>query len=336
MNGALVQKPVADSLEQLLAGAQGRQPLESTDSKSGARFERVTIGGEPFVVKHLHVDDDWIMRSSGDLCCRPLRVWQSGLLDRLPPVIDHAVVGAATGEGRNGWGAALLMRDVTPWLVPAGDEPVPLEQHLRFVDHMAALHATYWGWVDTIGLLPPFHRLMEFRPDHMALEASRGWPDEVPKLIIEGWQRFAGVAGSLAAPIADLVHDPTPLVDALRVGPQTFLHGDWKMGNLGSHLDGRTILLDWAMPGQGCGPLDLSWYLSLNAARLPQSKEDTIAAYRGSLEGHGIDTAGWWDVIVDLSLLAGVLWFGWEKALGGPGRELGWWLERAADGLRWL
>ena len=331
----LVQRPVARSLAELLAGAETREALHSTDSKSGARFERVTIGGERFVVKHLHVDDDWIMRSTGDLGCRPLRVWQSGLLDRIPPVLDHAIVGVAAGEGRNGWGAALLMHDVADWLVPAGDDPVSLEQHLRFLDHMAALHATFWGWTDTVNLLPPIHR-HPFKPEYMSLEGRRGWPDAVPKLIIEGWERFATIAGPLAEPVAQLVHDPTPLVDALLRGPQTFLHGDWKMGNLGSHPDGRTILLDWAMPGQGCGPLDLAWYLALNRARLPHAKEEAIDAYRRSLEGHGIATAGWWEAVIELSLLAGVVWFGWEKALGGPGSELGWWLARASDGLRWL
>jgi hypothetical protein len=276
------------------------------------------------------------MRSTGDLGCRPLRVWQAGLLDRLPAVIDHAVVGVAAGEGRNGWGAALLMHDVTPWLVPPGDQPVPLEQHLRFLDHMASLHASFWGWEDTIELLPPIHRLLEFAPQNVALEGARGWPDAVPKLIVEGWDRFAVVAGGLAGPVSALVEDPTPLGDALAEGPQTFLHGDWKMGNLGSHPDGRTILLDWAVPGQGCGALELAWYLSLNAARLPQTKEDAIDAYRAGLERHGIDTAGWWEGIVDLALLAGVVWFGWEKALQGPGSELDWWLDRAAAGLRWL
>jgi hypothetical protein len=201
---------------------------------------------------------------------------------------------------------------------------------------MAELHASFWGWADPIGLLPPLHRLIEFSPHHMALEARRGWPDAVPPLIIEGWEKFAVLAGPVGAPVAELLNDPSPLVEALAAGPQTFLHGDWKMGNLGSHRDGGTVLLDWAMPGQGCGPLELAWYLSLNAARLPQPKEEAIDAYRRSLETHAIDTADWWDQVVGLSLLAGTVWFGWEKALGGRGAEFDFWLERAAEGLRWL
>ena len=110
------------TLDELLAGVTSREVLAHPDGKSGVLFERVVIDGERFVVKHLHVDDDWIMRATGDVRCRPLVVWSSGLLDRLPASIDHAIVGVAEGLGRNGWGAAVLMRDVAPWLVPEGDE----------------------------------------------------------------------------------------------------------------------------------------------------------------------------------------------------------------------
>ncbi|HEY3702703.1 MAG TPA: phosphotransferase [Acidimicrobiales bacterium] len=332
----LVERPVAASIDELLQGATERRPMTASDSKSGARFERVWIDGRPHVVKHLHVDDDWIMRATGDLGCRPVQVWRSGILDQLPPCIDHAVVGAAAGLGRDGWGAALLMRDLSPSLVPEGNAPVPLEQHLVFLDHMAALHTTFWGWTDNVGLAPPHHRYLEFSPEGVSLEAQRGWPDPVPPLIIEGWKRFATIGGPIASPVLDLAHDPSPLVDALATAPSTLLHGDWKLGNLGSLPDGRTVLLDWAVPGQGCPTAELAWYLAINAARLPHSREAAIAAYRASLERHGVATSSWWDRALALSLLGGLVQFGWEKALGGPGAELAWWLGRGADGLACL
>lgn len=331
----LTERPVASSVEELLSGASARVAMSASDSKSGASFERVEVGGTPHVVKHLHVDDDWIMRSTGDVRSRPLSVWRSGLLDALPPCIDHAVVGAATGLGRNGWGAALLMRDVSPHLVPPGDDPVSLEQHLGFMDHMAAMHATFWGWQDTIGLCPPMHRYLEFAPASMALEELRGWPDPVPPIVVEGWGRVPSACGAIGVAITELVHDPSPLVDAMAALPQTLLHGDWKMGNLGSLPDGRTILLDWASPGQGCAPAELAWYLSLNAARLPHSKEASIEAYRSALQSHGVATETWWTEALDLALLGAMVWFAWEKVLvGGP--ELSWWLDRAAAGLKRL
>jgi hypothetical protein len=327
------ERKTASSIEELLVGAVSREPMLTGDSKSGARFERVTIDGDPHIVKYLHVDDDWIMRCTGDLTCRPATVWRAGILDLLPSCIEHGVVGVATGLGRNGWGAAVLMRDMSPWMVPEGDGPVPLDQHLGFIEHMATLHTSFWGWHDTVGLTPDVSRLAEFSPQNMALEDARGWPDVVPRLIVAGWARYPSIAPAVADAILELAADPTALAVALRACPGTFIHGDWKMGNLGSRPDGTTVLLDWAVPGEGCPTLDLAWYLALNAARLPQSKEDTIVAYRSALESLGISTAHWWDVALDLALLAGSVWFGWEKALAGPGPELAWWVERAEAGL---
>ena len=129
-------------------GRRDREPLTSSDSKSGGHLERVVIDGERYIVKHVHVDDDWIMRATGDVRCRPLLVWTSGLIDRLPSSIDTAMVGVAVELGRHGWGGALLMHDRSEWLVPEGDDPVPLDQHLRFLDHMAEMHATFWDWED--------------------------------------------------------------------------------------------------------------------------------------------------------------------------------------------
>ena len=57
--------------------------------------ERVVIDGERFVLKQVHPDVDWTMRGFGDLGCRPVEVWTSGVLDAVPATIDHAVVGAA-------------------------------------------------------------------------------------------------------------------------------------------------------------------------------------------------------------------------------------------------
>ena len=58
--------------------------MTSADSKSGARFERVVIDGEPFVLKHVDLADDWIMRQTGDLGCWPVRVWERGVFDLAP------------------------------------------------------------------------------------------------------------------------------------------------------------------------------------------------------------------------------------------------------------
>jgi phosphotransferase family enzyme len=333
--GLRLREP-AGSVDELVASASSRQPFHNRDGKSGSRFERVVIDGERYVLKLLHVDDDWIARSLGDLGCRALLVWTSGLLDAVPSRIDHTVVGAAAGLGRHGWGAALLMHDVGEHLVPEGDEPIPIAQHAGFLDGLAQLSGRFWGWRDELGLLPHTTRLSFFGPGMLEVERERGWPDPVPRLAGRGWRRFAERA---PADVGDLVtglrREPWLLAEALRDTPTTLLHGDWKLGNLGTRPDGRTILLDWAYPGEGPVCHDLAWYLALNRARLPETKEATIARFRHALHDRGVPTNGWWERQLGLSLLGALVQFGWEKALGDED-ELGWWVDAARHGSQWL
>jgi hypothetical protein len=281
----------------------------------------------------VHVDEDWVARTTGDLRCRPLVAWQAGLLDALPATVDPAIVGVAGGLGRNGWGAGILMRDVGRWLVPESDAPITLEEHRRFLDRMAEVAACFWGWHDDIGLTPLTTRYAWFGFVVVETETSRPRPDVVPLVARDGWTRFAERApADIVKAVIELRHDPTALVDAITTTPSTLLHGDWKLSNVGTHPDGRTILLDWAAPGQGPACSDLTWYLALNRARLPEPKEAAIDAYRASLERHGVSTASWWNAQLELCLLGALLLFGWEKALGDED-ELGWWVEAARPGV---
>ena len=327
---------VAGSLAELLGQDVSGDVLTGADGKTGARLERVTVDGHRYVLKHLHLADDWVMRATGDLQVRAVAVWRDGWLDGLPTDIDHAVVGAAWDDRPDGRGAVLVMHDVAEHLVPEGDEELPLEQHHAFVQHMAALHATFWGSRATAGLLHLSTRLVFFGPQLGETERANGGAHPVPtELVPEGWSLLAERAPRASTIVAALLNDPTPLVASLTATPQTFVHGDWKAGNLGSHPDGRTILVDWAMPGIAPGAFDLAWYVCLNRARLPESKQDTFETYREALERGGIDTSAWWEQQLALSLLGIMLMFGWEKALGDAD-ELAWWEDRVLAGARWL
>jgi hypothetical protein len=338
---ALTPRPVAPSVDDLLAGARRLGRHTTNEARSGSLFERVEVDGQPCVVKYVHPDLDFTMRVSGDIGCRPLRVWAAGLVDAAPTAIDHATLGAAPW-GRNGWGAALLMRDVSAELVPAGDAPLPEPAHVAFLDHLAELAARTWGWRDELDLLPHRLRWAWFGPAQLDGERALGFPEAVPEIAARGWARFGAVAPrDVAVAVEELRRDPTPLSDAVRSTPSCFLHGDWKLGNLGTAADGRTVLLDWAYPGEGPIAHELAWYLALNRARLPVgwTKEATAAALRDALERRGVATAGWWDRQVALCLLGALVQFGWEKALGDGddgAAELGWWVEAARGGLRAL
>ena len=331
---------VAPSLDDLLAGAEERRPFVNPDGRSSTAFEHVRIDGVPHLVKYVHLDDDFTMRVSGDLACRTVRAWEAGLLDCASSVIDHAIVGAATGWGRNGWGAALLMRDVSADLLPLGDGTIPAHQHATFLDHLAGFCAATWDWTDDPvsgpGLLPYAARWAWFGHDAIEGERALGWPERVPRVAEEGWSRFGEVApADVARLVDDLRRDVTPLAEAVRQTPSCFLHGDVKASNTGLTADGRTVLIDWAYVGEGPACHELAWHLALDRSRLPRSKEATAEAFRAGLERHGVDTGGWWDRQLALCLLGAVVQFGWEKALGDRD-ELAWWCHAAREGMTWL
>jgi thiamine kinase-like enzyme len=151
-----------------------------------------------------------------------------------------------------------------------------------------------------------------------------------------GWKLLPERDAALFELVSAVHRDPTTLAGLLTETPQTFIAGDWKMGNLGTRKSGETVLLDWAYPGEAPPAWELAWYLALNRTRIPESKSDTIGRYRRSLERAGIDTDTWWDRQLDLCLLAMAATMGWEKAVGDAD-ELAWWSERAQEAAtRWL
>ena len=325
MGERLRPRPVAASIDELLARASSRGTMDKhEDSLSGSGFERAVVDGVDCVVKHAGYSVDWLARALGDTDCFALTVWRTGLMDALPGCIDHTVLGMAR-DGSTGT-VSILMRDVGAHLVPAGTGALRAEDHLGFLADMARMHARFWGFTDTFGLLDPAARYRALTPETGHREAAAGHTDPVPMALPDGWAALRAAAPAVHDHALALATDASPLVRAMAETPSTMVHGDWKAGNLGRHPDGRTILLDWGWPGQAGALVDIGWYLAVNCDRLPVSKEETIAAYRRSLEREGISTAGWWDRQLELALLGAFLQLGWSKT-GDPG-ELGWWLDR--------
>ncbi|GIH28990.1 hypothetical protein Aph01nite_73000 [Acrocarpospora phusangensis] len=320
---------VAGSIEELVKDATFRGPM-NPGSMSRSNFERVVIDGGHYVLKYLSWDLDWVTRVTADISCRVLTLWRTGVLDRLPGRLDHTIVGVA----REGEVTALLMRDVSGHLVPTGDDPIPLAQHTRFLDHMAALHATFLGIPeeDQLGLLSPESRCRALSPGTARRDAEAGNRDPGCRAIPVGWRALDEAAPEAAGYACALAADPAPLADALADTPATLVHGDWKASHLGSHPDGRTILLDWAWPGRDAPCVDLARYLAVNWDRLPEAKEAAIERFRSALESHGVRTREWWERQLNLALLDGFVQLGWSKS----GDELGWWVERTLPAAREL
>ncbi len=319
---------------EMLVRASTRETVRPDDGKSTSTFERLSIDGQRYFLKRLSPATDWIMRVTGDRVHRPYRIWQAGIMDRVPSCIDHTVVAMEIAGVGDDAALSILMRDVVSHLVPEGDGVVTLAQHAGFIDHLAQLSAGFWGFEDTAGDLATMEeRLRFFDATNVARELAVMEPPGVIVAADTGWRRLPERSAFLYE-VAELVwRQPRTLTEPLAGTPRTFLHGDWKMGNLGSHPGGRTILLDWAYPGSGPACWDLCWYVALNRARLPESKEATIERFRADLERHGVDTADWFERQLDLCTIAIMVTFGWEKALGDES-ELRWWEHQVARAIR--
>ena len=186
---------------------------------------------------------------------------------------------------------SILMADCGDDLVPPGDDPAaganttPTSSMRWPTMHAHFLGPDLAGWHDDLGLQDLSRRWLFFAPDTIAPELEAA---DVPGPIAvahQGWGLLPERAPRLDELVRAVHRDPEPLSDALRATPLTFVGGDWKLGNVGHRPDGRTILLDWAYPGEAPPCWDLTWYLALNRARLPESKEATIARYRERARG---------------------------------------------------
>ena len=311
-----------------LSRAADRETLGPTaEGLSSASFERLTIDGEPHVIKRLSYDTDWVMRAVEDRGQpRVVRMFATGMFDRLPASIDTTLVAVAY-DPRTGL-AELLMRDVGD-LFLRDDDPITVDQHATVIDAMSQLHASTWGMTDDIGLTPPASRWSALSPAFSRREGERGPLSGVPAALQPMWDRLADVDPPTHRVLLALAEDPTPLVEGLASTPRALVHGDFKGGNLGLHPDGRVVLVDWAFPGIDAPCADLAWYLAVNCDRMPESKEATIDRYRTSLESHGIDTGGWWDRQLLLGLLGGAVQMAWSKA--DQPEELAWWAARVHE-----
>jgi hypothetical protein len=128
-----------------LPGVRGtvawRRPLTS-GGKSGARLEQVQLDdGQRLVVKHMDPRSDWIAPATGDIT-RVFSLWSYGVFDRVPGVIDHAVV-AVEPAGRHG--SRVVMRDVSADLF-AARRRLSRADARRILAATAELHGAFrWG-----------------------------------------------------------------------------------------------------------------------------------------------------------------------------------------------
>jgi hypothetical protein len=309
-------------------GAGDRQVVRPGDARAGAVFERFTADGTGYFVKRWSRHSDWLTRVTGDQRYWPLQAWNAGLMDRARPYVDHCIETIDLVRDGADTELVVLMRDAGASLIPSGHTPIAPEQEARLLTAMAGLDTHLLGWRDDIGLMSMRQRLLMLSPANLVAELARPGPVPGPVAAAdEGWRRLATVDPAFARLLERVHTDPERLIRLLGGMPDGFVHGDWKLGNLGLRADGEVILLDWSFLGQAPLAWDICWYIALNRERLVEGKDETLQRFRRLVEERGVRTAGWWDEQVALCLVGVMAVFGWEKALG-DGDELAWWSRR--------
>lgn len=306
-----------------------RTPLDA-GGVSGAGLERVTLrDGRVRVVKVIDLATDWLMRATGD-DGRLFRLWRDGWLHQLPPSVDTTIESVdSLGEG---W--RVVMHDASASLVPPGRR-LDRQQGRRVLAAASDMHRAFAG-THIDGLCPLVDRLAFLTPT----VAGGTAPAPLRAMVLEGWTRFVDTAPrDVGAAVLELLERPGQLAAALTPHPDTLLHGDLKVANVG--FDGeRVVLLDWGtLTGMGPPAVDFAWYLAVNSAAIDATLDEVLADIESTLCPDDREA-------LPLALLAQVLLLGWEKALGATSDDpetrareaagFAWWCERASVALeRW-
>lgn len=308
------------------------------------------------VVKYAEPLAGWLGVISDDTRIREAQIAASGLLNDLPRgIVTPTLAGAFRGPSNQPSGAALLMRDVEPYLEPHpyGTPPGTLPPSaLALAQRLAQLHARYWNdpRLDdpALGLMSPERALLVTGPLGVAERLAAG--DALPYLAIadESWRDFFTLAGETAsARFRATMAEPGRIARAINRLPRTLVHGDVWGPNMGwlPARDGasrRLLLLDWALALAGPAPYDILWQCGIWPTVSPTR---LLAFYRARLaralraRGQRLDDATWL-ALADAGYLRTVLTCGEGMARlaltapAGTARSsalawLRWWINRA-------
>lgn len=317
------------NIRELVESAE-RHPVADSDGKSGATLERAVLAdGRSVVVKRFDPGTDLVMRITGDERGREVAMWESGIFDRLPAGVGHAVIGGWFDDDGLG---VLVMRDLGDAVLTWQSRVTP--DHCRaMLRSVASLHRAFHEQPPdgltpldaVVGIFEPA-RIRPYEHEELAGYALRGW---------EIWADL--VTDDVGEQVLALAQDATPLSRALRKHPLTMIHGDLATVNMAFEADHLT-LIDWGIATAAPGAVDIGRFLAGCAHVLDVDPDAFVAMYREEAADLFDEQA------TRLGLLSGLVWLGWNKVLdiaehpdeAVREREkaaLPWWLDRAREAL---
>jgi hypothetical protein len=298
------------------------------DGASNSSLERVSLDdGTPLVLKRFDSVRDLGMAVAGRTVPLDVELWQSGVLEQLPPTLGHAVRGAWLEDGA--W--VLAMSDLTGRLLTS-ESQLSREQYRIAIWAVTIMH----GACSTIplpALLPLEKRIGLFAPGVMSNHLDVDNP--LPRRCLQGWEAWDDLAPrDVKDAIARIHADPSLLTTPLsRLGPVTLLHGDFRTSNLAIDRN-RVIAIDWGLATVGPPVLEFASFLVRCSTQVRATHDELLDDLRAlDRDAHNED-------LLLLGLVFGVVEMGWRLAydvalhpLPAARDEFDWWIEAARDGL---
>ena len=325
------EKPVISKTfaARLLDNAVERKPMGEGQGYSGAKLERVVLAdGTVLVVKRISQEYDLAMKLTHDTG-RAAQLWISGVLDRLPPVIDHAIL-AAEPDG-DGW--IIVMRDVSDALLPRS-RVLSRAENYRIFEAAAAMYETFRGeHIEGLCTLTDHYALLS------PATATREWSSNpLMQFVGHGWQLFADVMPEdVATPVFAILDRPGLLARQLEGCETTLIHGDFWLANLGLTSD-HVVMLDWGLAAAAPPAVDFAAYLAQSGSSIAATHEQLLDDFR-AVRGERHD-----EQALRLALIGGLVEMGWLKAtevVDAPDEaghaqaaaDLDWWVRHVREAL---
>lgn len=321
---------------------------------SGAYIERLILQGSHMalgtaVLKHIDPLKNWFLRASGDTIGREIMLTRSGIWERIPAVIATPILAAVHWPDGAG---AMIMQDISDIVWPASmcyqentPDPSPVPQILNA---LAELHIAFWNdsaLVNLDWLTPRSEAMFYLTPkylEHAGLnQAGSTYGEEAIRM----WQRlWAMLEPEDAGELLRIMEHPEALLASIATLPQTLIHGDAWLANMGLKA-GQLYLLDWALVARGPCTYDALWLAHTWHAL---DVQETMEQYRSALIRKGLTAVQdqeLWQLLIDVAwvrtIFLGAEWLA-REVIGAPTNEteriarahLRYWCHHAAEIIR--